>query len=321
MSSTLDEPPQLVTSGTEGQGAGTPPPGWSPPVARRARTAHRRRPSHRQQVLRTVVLSLFILGLLAGIFLAYEFWISSIGQARTQAALLNRFQFTLTQPDSQIYLVPLAGQPLALMEIPAIGLEQVVVQGVGTAQTKLGPGHDPSTPLPGQAGNVVVLGRRTTYGAPFRHLNELANGDKIIVTTRQGQFIYTVIGSAVVPLGSPVPTAPTTDDRLTLVTSNPPYLARSELIVAAKLQTPGLQDSFPLPTWPAGVKLGLTADTGSWGPVLLWGELLIAAIAVTWILYRRRWSPAATYLLTTPVLIALVYLLCGSIDRLLPPSL
>jgi len=268
-----------------------------------------------------VVFGLFIAGLLAGAFLAYEFWISSISQSRAQAVLLDRFRHSLTQPDSHTYLVPPKGDPVGVIEIPAIGLEQVIVQGIGSTQTKLGPGHDPSTPLPGQTGNVVVLGRRTTYGAPFHHLNGLRTGDPIIVTTRQGQFEYKVIGAAVVSLGSTVPIHVTTDDRLTLVTSSPPYFAHSELIVAAKLTTPGLQDSWPLPTWPAGTKLALTGDTVSWGSALLWGELLIVAIVITWMLYRRRWYPAATYLMTTPVLIALTFLLCSSIDRMLPPSL
>ena len=318
MSSVLDDPPEVVSTETATVESD---PDWTAPVARRTRTMPKRRPSHRQRVFRTVVLCLFIFGLLAGAFLAYEFWVSSLSQSRAQAALLDRFKASLTQPDSHTYLVPPKGEPIGVIQIPAIGLEQVVVQGVGSTQTKLGPGHDPSTPLPGQTGNVVVVGRRTTYGGPFHHLNDLRSGDQILVTTRQGQFEYTVAGAAIIPLGSTMPIKLTTDDRLTLVTSNPPYLARSELVVVAKLQGEGLQDSWPLPTWPAGTRLGLTADTVSWGPVLLWGELLVLAIAITWILYRRRWSPASTYLLTTPVLIALTFLLCSSVDRLLPPSL
>ena len=320
MSSVLDDPPQVVTP-VAGEGDGPEGPEWSRPVAPRAPTAHRSGPSLRQRRFRAVVFALFVAGLLAFTFLAYEFWASSISESRSQAKLLAELQQGLTQPDSNVYLVPIAGRPIGILQIPTIGIQQVIVQGVSTAQTKLGPGHDPSTPLPGQTGNVVILGRRTTYGGPFHHLNDLSVGDSIVITTRQGQFVYRVIGAAVVPLGSPVPIAPTTDDRLTLVTSNPPYLARSELIVAAKLTTPGLQDSGPLPSRPIGMKLALTADTASWGPILLWGELLVLAIAITWILYRRRWSSASTYLLTTPVLIALTFLLCSSIDRLLPPSL
>jgi len=317
MSSALDDPPTVVAVRPKGDAQSGP----DGTVARRHRGKHRRPLTHRQRVIRTTIFVLFIAGLLAGTFLAYEFWISSISESRSQATLLQRFKVSLTQPDSHTYLVPPKAEPIGVMQIPAIGLEQVIVQGVGSTQTKLGPGHDPSTPLPGQTGNVVVLGRRTTYGGPFHDLNDLSVGDAIVVTTRQGQFVYSVVGAAVVPLGSTVPLVPTAEDRLTLVTSNPPYLARNELIVAAKLTTPGLQDSWPLPTWPAGTKLGLTADTVAWGPVLLWGELLVLAIAITWILYRRRWSPASTYLLTTPVLIALTFLLCGSIDRMLPPSL
>ena len=80
----------------------------------------------------------------------------------------------------------------------------------------------------------------------------------------------------------------------------------------ATLAGKAYQASGPLPLPPAGYQPGASTMTGAWGGILLWGELLLTAIAITWVLYRRRFAPGVTYLLTTPVLIALAYLFYGA---------
>ena len=78
------------------------------------------------------------------------------------------------------------GKALAVLDIPKIQLDnKVVVEGVGRDELRKGPGHVPSTVLPGQDGTFGVSGHRTTYGAPFYRLNELAKGDTITVVTRE----------------------------------------------------------------------------------------------------------------------------------------
>jgi sortase A len=195
------------------------------------------------------------------------------------------------------------------------------VQGIGSDQTKMGPGHDPATPSPGQAGNAVVIGRRTTYGAPFRNLDALRAGDSIIVTTRQGQFLYTVVSSQTAPLGDTKVVAPSTDARMSLITSDPPYHPGHELVVTAKMQGQGLQAPAALPLRPLDERPGRSTNLNGWGSILLWGELLAASLAGTIYLYRRRWNLAVTYLLTTPVLITLSILFYRAVDGLLPPTL
>ncbi|HEX5366807.1 MAG TPA: sortase, partial [Acidimicrobiales bacterium] len=81
---------------------------------------------------------------------------------------------------------PAAGDAVARLRIPRIGVDKVVVEGVQVDDLKRGPGHYPDSPLPGQPGNAAIAGHRTTYGAPFFRLNELDPGDPILVTTRQG---------------------------------------------------------------------------------------------------------------------------------------
>jgi sortase A len=65
------------------------------------------------------------------------------------------------------------GRAFALIQIPAIDVERVVVEGVGRDDLRKGPGHVPSTMMPGQPGTFGVSGHRTTYGAPFYRLDEL----------------------------------------------------------------------------------------------------------------------------------------------------
>ena len=93
----------------------------------------------------------------------------------------------------------------------------------------------PGTPLPGQPGNAVISGHRTTHGRPFHDFDQLVAGDRVEVDTGIGTHVYEVRESFIV--------APTdvwvTDSRpgawLTLTTCNPKYSARERLIVTAEL--------------------------------------------------------------------------------------
>ena len=74
------------------------------------------------------------------------------------------------------------GQPIGRIEAPAMdGLDIVVVQGTDTVSLEKGPGHYPETPFPGQGGTVGIAGHRTTYLAPFRHIDSMEIGDPIVV--------------------------------------------------------------------------------------------------------------------------------------------
>ncbi|HEV8653685.1 MAG TPA: class E sortase [Actinomycetes bacterium] len=129
------------------------------------------------------------------------------------------------------------GKGVALLQIPRIKVEQVVVQGVEKADLRKGPGHVPSTVMPGQAGTFAVSGHRTTYGAPFFRLNELAKGDVMTVVTKESVFTYQVTSKKLVlpddvsvldsvrgPGGKIEPT-------ITLTTCHPRFSAKQRLIV------------------------------------------------------------------------------------------
>ena len=94
--------------------------------------------------------------------------------------------------------VPPPGDALGIIAIPRIGVNQVFVEGVDVADLRKGPGHYPSTQLPGHEGNSAIAGHRTTYGAPFGDLDQLAQGDEIDLATVQGKFKYKVTDKRVV---------------------------------------------------------------------------------------------------------------------------
>lgn len=84
------------------------------------------------------------------------------------------------------------GDALTRLEIPKIGVDVIVVQGISPEALRAGAGHYPSTPLPGERGNVAIAGHRTTYGRPFNRIDELSAGDRIVLTTPIGRHVYRV---------------------------------------------------------------------------------------------------------------------------------
>src|SRR5262249_24078780 len=135
------------------------------------------------------------------------------------------------------------GEPVARIEIPAIGVHQIVVEGTSGSQLRKGPGHQRTSALPGQAGNVVIAGHRVPFGGPFRHLDELQPGDVIVTTTGQAITRYRVTKVFEVSRHGGDVIDPTNDNRLTLVTSSPLLRASKRLVVTAELQR-----KTPLPT-------------------------------------------------------------------------
>lgn len=127
------------------------------------------------------------------------------------------------------------GVALGEFRIPAIGVDQVLFEGVTVPTLKNGPGHMPWTPMPGQPGNSVISGHRTTYGAPFFDLDLLTPGDVIEVDTAIGTHTYTVRETIIVTPTDVWVTEPRDGAWLTLTTCHPKLSARERLIVFAEL--------------------------------------------------------------------------------------
>ena len=132
------------------------------------------------------------------------------------------------------------GDPLTRLEIPKLGVDVIVVQGTSLSALRAGAGHYPSTPLPGQRGNVAIAGHRTTYGRPFNRIDELRPGDEIVLTTPASRFVYKVSRMPWVtdPYDWTV-AAPSSDFLLTLTSCHPKGSAQHRIIVRAKLASSG----------------------------------------------------------------------------------
>ena len=183
-------------------------------------------------------------------FLVAETAVGAILQTRSQTTLANEFAGTLSKAagasgSSDLSPLPVdppkTGEAVAIIKIPSIGLEQVVVEGQDTESLQHGPGHVPGTSLPGQPGNAAVVGRRTTFGAPFRNLSALTAGEEINVTTVEGSATYKVTD---VSWRSKGMFEPAKESTLTLVTSGPRLLATQDLVARAQLV------GLPLPPTP-----------------------------------------------------------------------
>lgn len=211
---------------------------------------------------------------------------------------------------------PAIGQPIGLLAIPEIGLEDAIVEGVSAAQLEQGPGHYPGTPLPGEWGNAAVAGHRTTYAHPFYNLNELVPGDPIYVLTAQGFFKYVVAEQfAVLPTDVSVVDDSSDQPTLTLTTCNPRYSAAQRLVVVADLWMGNPSGGVATST---GAKTGngtatrstsagrhrgtatsdaLGGSSNSPVPAVLWGLATLAAVGVVLVVRRRsprwiRWLPS-----------------------------
>jgi sortase A len=148
---------------------------------------------------------------------------SSAARMRRQALTLLRAK----RPD---------GSALGSVDIPRIGLKTVFVESTVHNALKKGPGHYRGTVLPGLYGTVGLAGHRTTYGAPFRRVDELSPGSRIILRMPYGRFTYKVTGSRITtPSDASALVSHAGTRRLVLTACHPLYSAAKRIVVSARL--------------------------------------------------------------------------------------
>jgi LPXTG-site transpeptidase (sortase) family protein len=123
------------------------------------------------------------------------------------------------------------GAPIGEILIPAIGMDVVMVEGTGKGDLREGPGHWPETPLPGQGGNFVVSGHRTTYGAPFLKLNKVEVGDEIDLVLPYAVARYTVTRVIIVYPDEVEEVAQLGREQVSLAACHPLYSAKQRIVV------------------------------------------------------------------------------------------
>lgn len=129
-----------------------------------------------------------------------------------------------------------AGVLVGSISIPAIGVEEQIRAGVALDVIDQGPAHWVGTAQPGQAGNVVVAGHRATHSAPFRDLDQLSDGDIVVVTNGRGfDMIYRVTETFIVTPDAIWITYDNGAPLLTLFACHPVGSAAQRIVVRAEL--------------------------------------------------------------------------------------
>jgi sortase A len=315
---------------------------------------YRMEPARRERelasaVVRTVIGAvgrvLVTVGLLILLFVVYQLWGTGIYEARAQSDLESTFNRqlarhrsgttttpgTTTAPGASTTagpaptttgpasapVVPPDGEPVGEITIDKIGVDKIVVEGTTVPDLRKGPGHYEGSPLPGQLGNAAIAGHRTTYGAPFGDLDQLAKGDRISIRTVTGTWNYTLtqdpfsVNPDQTEVLDPVPGQAT----LTLTTCDPKYSASKRLIVKAQLT------QVPLPAPATQPKLvldtGLSGGSESRIPAIISGLIAAAVGGLWWLLFHRypRWT---TWLAGILPFLAALFVFYTFLERLLP---
>jgi sortase A len=186
-------------------------------------------------VLRFVASVMMVSGTLliadAGVTLLWQEPVSAYVADKHQETLKKAF---IDPPRRVIRRQPLKGDSIARIDIPAIGVDEYVVEGTDVDSLRKGPGHYPETPLPGEPGTAAIAGHRTTYGAPFREIDQLKGGQRITIDMPDGRFLYRVERTKIVDDQDLSVLDRVGYQRLVLSACHPLYSAAQRIIVFAR---------------------------------------------------------------------------------------
>jgi sortase A len=252
-------------------------------------------------------------------FVLFVAFLSAFSESRAQSGLQRHFATLLTDARAPVGGTISTGTPVARLDIPAIGLHQIVVEGAGADQLRKGPGHVSISPLPGQPGNSVIAAHALAYGGPFGSIGSLRPGDIVRVLTGEGQSTYRVADKLTVPASNTKLFQATRDNRLTLVTSADLW-GSSRTVVTARLIGKVQPAPAGKPTVLRPSQAGLAGGGGAGPALALWLEILLVVAVATVVAYRRlpHWS---AYVITTPIVLAGIWLVYTTLGRLLPATL
>lgn len=127
------------------------------------------------------------------------------------------------------------GKAVGRLTIQRLGLKRIVVNGASIPDLRKGPGRDMRSFMPGEGELVYIAGHRTTYGAPFRHIDDLRMGDWIHLDVPYGRFFYRVTSHRIVKPDDLRPLRSRGREELRLQASHPPYSAARRYVVYAGL--------------------------------------------------------------------------------------
>ena len=278
------------------------------------------------------------IGVIILLFVAWQLWGTAITQHHAQNSLKSQFEgrihHAVAKPAPGFTLIPAStripdppdGSPMAHLQIPKIGLDEIVVSGTNEGDLAKGPGHYLGTAMPGQAGNVAIAGHRTTHGAPFNRLAELAIGDPIYLTTSSGQQLTYIVSAVPVAVSPRDVTVLNNfgDDRLTLTTCNPEYSAVQRLIVVAAYLPPGATHPVPIDKGIGKTYALAPAETSGWNTALLplvsLEVLALVALGLTYRTLSKIYGKGTRWIILGPIWIALLIALFETLTNFLPAA-
>lgn len=255
---------------------------------------------------------MLVVSLLLLSFVVHVALVSGLQHQRDQRLAYDELRTTLAKAETPIgqlgvdeTMTPL-GTPIALLQIPALDLEEVVMEGTTGEVLRSGAGHRRDSVFPGQAGTSIVLGRQLGYGGPFGDLTRLQPGNEIRVTTGQGEHSYRVLGLR--RAGDPLPTSLTADQgRLELQTADGLAMFPSGVLyVDAELMTSTQQTpSRVLGTaaLPAD-ELAMGQQQRGWSAMFVALIFFVAAGVGVWWLWRT-WGRWQAWVIGVPLLLCL----------------
>lgn len=155
----------------------------------------------------------------------------------TTVAAPRQLQGSVVRPPKNDY-APEPIVQIGSMEIPKIGLNTPIFHGITLRNIDKGPSHWPGTAMPGEIGNSVFPGHRTTHSKPFRNVDQLVPGDEVIFNTNGARHVYRVTGHEIVTpdalwIANQTPTA-----TATIFGCHPPGSARYRYVVRMALVQP-----------------------------------------------------------------------------------
>lgn len=293
--------------------ASRPAPASRPPV---------RPPARQGDAWSVVSTTSLMVCLLAGWMLLQLLHLGALSHDRAQAELYDRFRAELAAGTAPIGPVTEVGAPVALLSIPRLGMQEVVTEGTASGDLLDGPGHLRNTVLPGQRGTSAVLGRASTYGAPFADLGRLAPGDRIEVTTAQGVTPFEVIG--VRRAGDPLPQPrPEQAARLVLVSgessgSRLPALSPDGVVYVDAEAEEALPTPPGLPRAVPEAEQAMGTETAAALPLLTLCLGALLALALGGVAARQRFRAGLVWVVWVPLLVAAAWVTTDVAMRLLP---
>ena len=127
------------------------------------------------------------------------------------------------------------GQAIGRLHVPRLGLNMVLVDGTDDGSLKKGPGLDRRTYMPGEGQLVYIAGHRTTYLAPFAHIERMKAGDPVTIELPYATFVYRVFRKQIVSADDMAALRSNGREIVKLQACHPRFFASHRYIVSARL--------------------------------------------------------------------------------------